>query len=145
MTSDEATADARHDAHAGGVEPWPAPRRAWGAVGLLMAAYFMSYVDRTILSLLVEPIKHSLHLSDTQIGLLQGATFGIFFMLMTFPFGWVADRGHRMRLIALGIAVWSTMTAVCGLCGNFAQLFLARMGVAAGEATLIPPASCHFG
>jgi MFS family permease len=121
-----------------GVEPWPTPRRAWGAVGLLTAAYFISYIDRSILSLLVEPIKHSLHLSDTEIGLLQGAAFSILFMLMTFPAGWIADKGNRMRLMAWGIACWALMTALSGLCANFTQLFLARMGVAVGEATLTP-------
>lgn len=119
------------------VEPWPTPARAWAAVSLLMAAYFMSYVDRSILSLLVSPIKESLQLSDTKIGLLQSA-FGLFFTLMTFPAGWFADKGNRMRLIAEALACWSMMTALCGMCTNFAQLFLARMGVAVGEATLLP-------
>ena len=105
-----------------------------------MAACFVSYIDRSILSLLAEPIKHALHLSDTQIGLLQGAAFSIFFLLMTFPAGMFADRGNRMRLIGAGIVCWSFMTAVCGLCVNFTQFFLARMGVASGEATLTPAA-----
>jgi MFS family permease len=131
------TAGARREA-TDGVEPWPTPGHARGTVGLLIAAYFMSYIDRSILSLLVEPIKHSLHLSDTQIGMLQGAAFSIFFMLMTFPAGWIADQGNRMRLIAWGIACWALMTALCGLCTNFTQLFLTRMGVAVGEATLTP-------
>jgi len=130
-------ADARHDTPAA-AEAWPTPGRAWGIVGILTAAYFISYVDRSILSLLVEPIKRSLQISDTQVGLLQGAAFGVFFMLMTIPIGWLADRGNRVRLIALGIAFWSIMTVLCGVCSNFAQLFLARMGVAVGEATLTP-------
>jgi MFS family permease len=136
MIPDDVVADAGTPACAG--ERWPTAGRAWSAVGLLMAAYFVSYIDRSMLSLLVEPIKHSLHISDTQVGLLQGAAFSIFFMLMTFPAGWCADRGNRMRLIAFGIACWSIMTALCGLCSNFTQFFLARMGVAAGEATLTP-------
>jgi MFS family permease len=118
--------------------PWPSGRQAWGIVALLTAAYFLAYIDRTILSLLVEPIKHSLRLSDTQIGLLQGVAFSLFFTLATFPAGWVADRGNRTRLIAWGIAIWSVMTALGGFCTSFAQLFVARMGVAAGEATLTP-------
>jgi MFS family permease len=104
-----------------------------------MAAYFMSYVDRSILSLLVGPIKHSLELSDTKIGLLQSG-FGLIFTLSTFPAGWLADKGNRMRVIAVAIACWSVMTGLCGLCTNFTQLFLARMGVAVGEATLLPTA-----
>jgi MFS family permease len=106
---------------------WPAPVYAWSATALLMAVSFLSYIDRTILSLLVGPIKQSLQLSDTKIGLLQSA-FGMFFTLTTFPMGWLADRTHRMRLIAAGLACWSVMTALCGACINFTQLFLARMG-----------------
>jgi MFS family permease len=109
-------------------------------IALLMAALFMSTIDRSILALMVDPIKRSLQVTDTQIGLLQGVAFGIFFMLMSFPAGWLADRHHRMRLVAFGIALWSVATALCGLCTQFAQLFLARMGVAIGEATLQPVA-----
>ncbi len=108
----------------------------------------MSTIDRSILALLVDPIKRSLDLTDTQIGLLQGLAFGIFFMLMSYPAGWLADKHNRMRLVAAGIALWSVMTALCGLCATFGQLFLARMGVASGEATLQPVApsiiSDHF-
>ena len=131
-----------------GIEPWPSRNRAIGTIVLLMAALFMSTIDRSILALLTDPIKHTLHLTDTQIGLVQGVAFGIFFMLMTFPAGWLADKHNRMRLVACGIALWSVMTALCGLCASFAQLFLARMGVAIGEATLQPVApsiiSDHF-
>jgi MFS family permease len=105
-----------------------------------MAAFFVSYIDRVILSLLVEPIKHSLHLTDTQIGLLQGIAFGIFFTLATFPAGWLADKGNRMRLVACGLALWSLMTVLGGFCANFAQIFLTRMGLAIGEASLQPTA-----
>jgi MFS family permease len=120
-------------------EPWPTPARAWGVASLLMFAYFISYVDRTILSLLVDPIKHSLDLTDTKMGLIQGA-FGLFFTVASFPAGWIADRGNRTRLIACGIACWSVTTALCGLCTSFIQLFLARMGIATGEAVLTPTA-----
>jgi MFS family permease len=122
------------------IQPWPSRTRAVTTIALLMAALFMSTIDRSILALLTDPIKRSLHLTDTQIGLLQGVAFGIFFMLMTFPAGWLADKHNRMRLVACGIALWSVMTALCGLCAGFAQLFLARMGVAIGEATLQPVA-----
>ena len=128
--------NARYQAPASAV-PWPAPLQAWGVVALLMAANFISYVDRSILSLLVSPIKHSLQISDTKVGLLQSA-FGIFFTLTTFPAGWIADKGNRMRLIAWGITCWSVMTVLCGMCVNFTQLFAARMGVAVGEAILTP-------
>jgi len=126
-------------AHAS-AESWPPAGRAWFAVLLLMGALFMSTIDRSILALLVDPIKRSLHLSDTRIGLLQGAAFGLFFMLMTFPAGWLADRSNRMRVVAWGVALWSIVTALCGLCSSFTQLFMARMGVAVGEAALQPAA-----
>lgn len=121
-------------------EPWPAPGYAWYVVGLLNLAYISSFIDRGILSLLVQPIKASLKLSDTQIGLVQGTAFGLFFTLMAVPCGWLADRTNRMRLVAGGIAMWSIMTAACGLAGSFLHLFLARMGVGIGEATLSPAA-----
>ena len=124
---------------AAGVDPWPTPLRAWGVLCLVMAASCTSNIDRAILSLLIDPIKHSLQLTDTKMGLLQSA-FGLFFTLTTFPAGWIADRGNRMRLIAMGIAGWSIMTALCGMCANFTQLFFARMGVAVGEATVTPAA-----
>jgi MFS family permease len=119
--------------------PWPRASVAWGTVSLLTFAYFVSFIDRKILALLVEPIKHSLNFSDTQIGMLQGA-FGIFYTIATYPAGWLADKGNRMRVIGWGIAIWSLATALCGVCVNFTQLFIARMGVAAGEATLTPAA-----
>lgn len=125
---------------ADGGATWPTPSTAWSGVALLMAALFMSYIDRSILGLLVEPVKGSLQLTDTQIGLVQGPAFGIFLTLMVFPAGWLADRGNRLRLIAIGLALWSTMTALSGLCVNFTQLLLTRMGVAIGEASLTPTA-----
>lgn len=120
-------------------EAWPPPAVAWMTVALLMLAYFLSYVDRTILSLLVEPVRRSLSLNDTQIGLLQSA-FGVFFTIASFPAGWMADKSNRMRLVSWGVAIWSVMTMLCGFCANFVQLFLARMGTALGEASLQPTA-----
>ncbi len=109
-------------------------------MGLLNVAFIVSYIDRGILNLLVGPIKSSLGLSDTQVGLIQGTAFGLFFALMAVPFGWVADRFRRVWLIGAGIAVWSIMTAACGLATGFGQLFISRMGVGIGEATLSPTA-----
>jgi MFS family permease len=113
---------------------------AWLAVALLAAAYAMNFVDRQIVNLLVEPLKHDLQISDSQIGLLQGVSFGIFYTLMGLPFGWLSDRTHRVRLICAGMLIWSVMTAACGLTSSFHALFLARMGVGCGEAALVPAA-----
>jgi MFS family permease len=105
---------------------------------MLCAANLMSMLDRTVLSLLVTPVKAALGLSDTQIGLLQGTAFGLFYTVMILPFGWLTDRVRRISLLSAGIALWSLMTAACGLAGSFVSLFIARMGVGIGEATLNP-------
>lgn len=122
-------------------EPAPAPdAAAWAAVGLLTFAYILSYVDRTILSLLVGPIRADLGISDTSFSLLNGLAFAIFYTLLGFPLGRWSDRGDRPRIIAGGIAVWSAMTALCGVARGFEGLFAARIGVGAGEAALSPAA-----
>ena len=113
---------------------------AAGALALLTTAYVLSYVDRTIVSLLVGPIKADLVLSDTQFSLLGGLAFALFYSTLGIPLGWVADRGDRRRLIAVGIALWSVMTILCGLAPSFAWLFAARVGVGIGEAALSPAA-----
>ena len=115
---------------------WPRPAYAWYVVGVLAIANLFAAVDRTILNLLITPIKSDLALSDTAMGLIHGAAFGIVHTLMILPFGWRADRAARNRIITFGIAFWSLMTASCGLAKNFIQLFVARMGVGVGEATL---------
>ena len=121
-------------------QPWPDPRRAWYATFVLMVAYTLSYVDRQILSMLVDPIKQDLDITDTQIGLLQGFAFAVFYTLVGIPMGRLADRGDRRRIIAWGIFFWSLATALCGLAKTYWQLFLARVGVGVGEAALGPAA-----
>lgn len=123
-----------------GNHAWPGTARAWWAVVVLQLAYTVSFIDRTILSLMVEPIKRDLNLTDTEVGLLQGLAFGIFYTLMGIPLGWLADRLSRRNVIVSGIAVWCLATAVCGAASNFWHLFLARVGVGAGEAALNPSA-----
>lgn len=119
---------------------WPTPGRAWYAVAVLTLAVIFSFVDRTIIALMVEPIKADLALSDTQIGILHGFAFALLYTLMGLPIGWAADRTRRNLIIAGGIFVWSLMTAACGLARNFWYLFAARIGVGIGEAALSPPA-----
>ncbi len=120
--------------------PFPRPALAWFVVILLMAAYTLSYVDRQILSLMVGPIRRDLHLNDTQISLLQGLAFALFYSFLGLPLGRLADNTNRARLISAGIAFWSAMTALCGMAHNFLTLFIARIGVGAGEAVLSPAA-----
>jgi MFS family permease len=117
---------------------FPAPLRAWWVVIALMVAYAFSIVDRIGLGLLVQPIEADLHISDSLMGLLQGFAFAIFYGVLGLPLGLLADRTNRRNLVALGVTVWSAATMVCGLASSFPALFLARIGVGAGEATLSP-------
>ena len=120
--------------------PWPSPRYAWFVVIVLFVASIFSFLDRQILSLLVEEIKRDLHLTEVEIGWLQGAPFAIFYAVMSIPIALMADRYNRKNIIAIGVTVWSFATAACGLAMGFWQLFAARVGVGSGEAALSPSA-----
>ena len=115
-------------------------RYAWWVVFALTAIYMLSYMDRVILSLLVAPMKRDLGISDTRVGLLQGLAFGLFYTLMGLPLGRIADTRNRRNLIAVGVVLWSFFTSACSLARSFWTLFLARMGVGVGEASLSPAA-----
>ncbi len=117
---------------------FPSPRSGWSLVVMLTVAYFFSFMDRTILALLVESIKVDLEFSDSQIGLLLGPAFAIFYATMGLPFGWLADRYRRTWIVGCGFLVWTVATFMSGLSRNFAQLFGARMAIGVGEATLSP-------
>ena len=117
----------------------------WYVVGVLSVAYMFSFIDRMIMSLLVEPIRLDLGISDTQISLLIGFAFALFYTCLGVPIALLADRTKRRTLIAAGITIWCLMTAACGLARNFWQLFFARMGVGVGEATLSPAATSLIG
>jgi MFS family permease len=113
---------------------------AWIVVVLLMIAYTLSFLDRQILALLVTDIKLDLNVTDTQIGLLQGLAFTIFYTTLGIPIARMADYRNRRNLISVGIMLWSAMTILCGYTRNFGSLFLVRMGVGVGEAALSPAA-----
>lgn len=113
---------------------------AWYAVGLLILAYTLSFIDRQALTLMVDPIRETLDISDTQLSLLHGFAFALFYTIMGIPIGRMVDQHRRTSIIAAGIVVWSVMTALCGLARNFTQMFLARVGVGVGEAALSPGA-----
>lgn len=113
----------------------------WVVVAILAFAYAFSYLDRLIITLMVEPIKADFGLSDTQISLLIGISFAIFYTTCAIPFAWLADRFSRRNIIISGITIWCLMTASCGFAKNFTTLFLARMGVGLGEAALVPAAN----
>ena len=99
----------------------------------------LSIIDRQIINVMIGPIKRDLGgISDTQVSLIMGFAFALFYTLMTFPAGRLSDRFHRIKIMSVGIAAWSFMTMLCGLASQYWQLFLARMGVGVGEATLGP-------
>lgn len=124
----------------GGREDYPPAPYAWYVVGVLTLAYMVSFLDRQVMALLIDPIRGDLGLSDTQISLLLGLAFSIFYTVLGIPIGRLADRRSRRGIIAVGITIWCFMTAACGLARNFWQLFLARVGVGVGEAALNPSA-----
>ncbi|HSN71965.1 MAG TPA: MFS transporter [Steroidobacteraceae bacterium] len=121
-------------------QPYPRPAYAWYVVGVLTLAYIFSFIDRQILSLLVEPIKADLGISDTRMSLLLGLSFALFYTVLGIPIARLADVKSRRAIIGAGIFLWSLMTVLCGLSRNYWQLFLARMGVGVGEAALSPAA-----
>ncbi len=107
---------------------------------LLTGVYAFNFIDRQILVILQESIKAELGLSDTQLGLLTGPAFAFLYVGLGLPIARMADRSNRKNIIAIALAAWSAMTALCGLAQNYVQLFLARMGVGIGEAGCSPPA-----
>ena len=109
---------------------------------ILLIVYIFNFLDRQIVNILAEPIKTDLGLSDTELGLLAGPAFAVFYALLGIPIARHADKQgtNRVRLISLALAVWSAMTAVCGLAQNFVQLLFARIGVGVGEAGCTPAA-----
>ncbi len=108
-------------------------------LGVLLVVYVLNYLDRQLVSILAEPIKKELGLTDTQLGLVTGLMFALFYTLFGIPVAWLADRTRRTTIVAIGCGVWSLFTAACGFAGNFVHLALARIGVGVGEAGGVPP------
>ncbi len=113
---------------------------SWYVAGVLMVANLLAFIDRSVLSLLIEPIKQDLGVNDTAMGLLHGFAFSLFYAVLGIPIARLADRFNRRNIIMIGVGFWSIMTAVCGLAKSYSLLFLARVGVGAGEASLSPSA-----
>lgn len=108
-------------------------------LGLLLLVSILSFVDRQLFAILLEPIREEFGLSDTQLGLVSGLAFSLFYVTVGIPVAWLADRMNRRNIITLALGTWSLMTALCGMAGSFGMLFLARMGVGVGEAGGSPP------
>ncbi len=113
-------------------------RRGTYAISLLTAIFALNFLDRQIVTILAGPIKAEMGLSDTQIGLISGLAFALFYALLGLPIAMLAERFNRVWIIAGSAGLWSVMTALCGATMNFGQLFLARLGVGIGEAGCIP-------
>ena len=109
----------------------------WALV-LLTATYTFSFIDRQIINLLVDPIRTDLSLSDSQVSFLQGLAFALPYVILSIPLGRIVDRANRIRVLVIGILVWTVSCVTCGLAKNFWQLGVARMGVGAGEASVTP-------
>jgi len=121
-------------------QPRKAQPYSWYVLGVLVLVYVLNFIDRQIVSILAVDIKADLGLSDGDMGFLGGAAFAVFYALFGIPLGRLADNWHRVRLLSLGLALWSAMTALSGLARDQLSLSLARMGVGIGEATASPTA-----
>ncbi|MBL4793118.1 MAG: MFS transporter, partial [Citromicrobium sp.] len=118
----------------------PVPAYSWYALGVLVLVYVLNFVDRQILSILANDIKADLGVDDAFLGFLYGTAFAIFYSLFGIPLGKLADSWHRVRLMTIGLGLWSIMTALSGFAKNAAMLSGARVGVGIGEATASPSA-----
>ncbi|MDE0933832.1 MAG: MFS transporter [Novosphingopyxis baekryungensis] len=116
------------------------PAYAWYVLSILILVYILNFVDRQVLSILAEDVKRDLNLTDDDIGFLYGTAFGVFYALFGIPLGRLADSWHRVRLMTIGLSLWSVMTAMSGLARNGLMLTGARIGVGIGEATASPSA-----
>jgi MFS family permease len=106
---------------------------------MLMLVYVVNYIDRTVLNILLPLIKMEFHLTDGALGLRSGTSFALFYATLGIPLAWLADRTNRRNIIALSMALFSTMTVLSGMASNFVQLVLARLGTGIGEAGTSPP------
>jgi predicted MFS family arabinose efflux permease len=123
-------------------KPWDLfpERQRWAFLLVLFLVSTSNYVDRNIIGVLLEPIKREFAVSDTMLGLLTGFSFAVFYATLGIPVARWADRGDRKLIVTMSLAVWSLMTALCGMAQSFWQLAAARIGVGAGEAGALPPA-----
>ncbi|HEX8061728.1 MAG TPA: MFS transporter, partial [Allosphingosinicella sp.] len=120
--------------------PFRITRYAWYALFVLVLVYIINFIDRQIISILAQDIKHDLKVDDAQIGFLYGTAFAVFYALFGIPLGRLADSWYRGRLIAVGLGLWSSMTVLSGFATSFGMLATARIGVGIGEASASPAA-----
>src|ERR1700678_2842576 len=113
-------------------------RYAWYVLAVLFLVYMFNQMDRYIPSILAEDVKKRFSMSDSQFGFLTGTAFAMFYALFGYPVARLADRWSRVRLLAIGLSIWSTSTALSGLSSSLGQLSMCRVGVGIGEATASP-------
>ena len=113
--------------------------RAWFALVMLCFVYVLNFLDRQLLAILAKPIQDSLHVSDSQLGLIGGLYFAIFYCTISIPVAWFADRSNRIKVLSLACTIWSAATMACGVANTYLQLVVARMTVGVGEAGGVPP------
>ncbi|MDO8861295.1 MFS transporter [Haliea sp. E1-2-M8] len=130
---------------AAGPPDFPPPARANYALLLLLLAYILSFIDRNVMAVLIGPIREDFAISDVQYSLLHGFAFSMFYIVMGLPIARLADRHSRNWIITAGLMAWSLMTCLCGAARSFAALFVVRIGVGVGEATLSPAAFSMLG
>ena len=106
----------------------------WYVLFIMMLAYTINIADRYVMSTVLEPIRLELGLTDSGVAFLTGVSLALFYVTMGIPLSWIADRYNRKNLLAFSVAVWSAMTALCGMSHGYMQLLLARIGVGIGEA-----------
>ena len=121
------------------IESYKRPYYRYLVLGILTAVYVSNFVDRQVINVLAQYIIDDLQISDGQFGMLSGLAFAFIYTTLSIPIARWADISNRRNIIAISAAIWSFMTALCGLAQNFAQLFLARFGVGIGEAGGSPP------
>lgn len=141
MTASEQSEDPAAEA----AQPYPSEALAWITVSILVLLSIVAYLDRQIVSLMVEMIKATFKVSDSQVGLLQGAAFSLVYAFAAIPFGYGADRGSRRVTLFLGVFFWAVAACICGLANSFNVLLAARVGVGLGEAALTPVVTSLLG
>jgi len=119
--------------------PTPSGSRAWVVLAMLWFVYVLNFLDRQLMSILAKPIQDSLHVTDSQLGLIGGFYFALFYCFIAIPVGWLADRTNRVAVLSLACAIWSAATVACGLSRSYGQFAVSRMSVGFGEAGGVPP------
>ena len=112
--------------------------RKWYLLGILTFVNIMGSIDRAVISVVAEPLKHEFGLSDAQIGMLGGIAYSVTYAIAVLPSGWIVDRWNRRNLIGISVVIWSGLTALCAFTSSYLMLVVARLGVGAAEAPIVP-------